>query len=188
MSKKFSSTVSDYLQWDACTKLIHRLYSDEKYHFSLYVALACFWGLRVSDLLRLKWSDIVNKDQITLMEKKTGKKRDISINPKLQLHIHECFDKIKPKSIDSPIFSFTVQYLNRFLKKIKTDYKLKIGNISSHTFRKSFGRKIYESSENSEFALVKLSEVFNHSSPSITRKYLGIKKEEIMEMYSSLTF
>lgn len=188
MSKKFSSTTADYLKWDSCLSLIRRLYDDRKFDFSLYVALACFWGLRVSDLLRLTWGDILEKDQITLIEKKTGKKREIAINTKLRQHIHDCFDKLSPKSIDSVIFSFTVQYLNRFLKKIKNDYKLKIGNISSHTFRKSFGRKIYETSDNSEFALIKLSEVFNHSNPAITRRYLGIKQEEIKEIYSSLTF
>jgi hypothetical protein len=42
--------------------------------------------------------------------------------------------------------------------------------------------------ENSEMALIKLSELFNHSSPRITRKYLGLRQEELMEVYDALMF
>ena len=39
-----------------------------------------------------------------------------------------------------------------------------------------------------EMALIKLSELFNHSSPQITRRYLGLRHEELMEVYTSLSF
>ena len=37
-------------------------------------------------------------------------------------------------------------------------------------------------------ALIKLSELFNHSSPSVTRRYLGLRQEELGEVYEALTF
>ena len=40
----------------------------------------------------------------------------------------------------------------------------------------------------SEMALIKLSELFNHSTPQITRRYLGLRQEELLEVYDSLTF
>ena len=43
-------------------------------------------------------------------------------------------------------------------------------------------------SENSEVALVKLMELFNHSSVSITKRYLGLRQEEILETYDCLSF
>ena len=43
-------------------------------------------------------------------------------------------------------------------------------------------------SENSELALVKLMELFNHSSVAITKRYLGLRQEEILETYDRLTF
>lgn len=43
-------------------------------------------------------------------------------------------------------------------------------------------------SENSELALVKLMEIFNHSSVAITKRYLGLRKEEILEAYDCLSF
>ena len=43
-------------------------------------------------------------------------------------------------------------------------------------------------SDNSELALVKLMELFNHSSISITKRYLGLRQEEILQTYECLGF
>jgi hypothetical protein len=55
--------------------------------------------------------------------------------------------------------------------------------------RKSFRREIFnQSGTSAELALAKLSELFNHSNPAITRKYLGIAKEELLRTYEILSF
>jgi integrase len=65
---------------------------------------------------------------------------------------------------------------------MKAKYNLKIKNFSSHSMRKCFGREIINrSGENAEMALTKLSQLFNHSNPAITRRYLGIAKEELFQ-------
>ena len=57
------------------------------------------------------------------------------------------------------------------------------------SLRKTFSRQVYNmNSENSELALVKLMELFNHSSVAITKRYLGLRQEEILETYDCLTF
>jgi integrase len=72
---------------------------------------------------------------------------------------------------------------------MKIRYNLKIKNFSSHSLRKCFGREIFNrSGENAELAIVKLSQLFNHSSTSITRRYLGISQKELLETYDVLTF
>ena len=45
-----------------------------------------------------------------------------------------------------------------------------------------------QNSESSELELVKLMELFNHSSLAITKRYLGLRREEILETYDCLTF
>jgi integrase len=75
------------------------------------------------------------------------------------------------------------------LKDLKKKYRLKINHFSCHSLRKTFGRQVYNmNSESSELALVKLMELFNHSSVAITKRYLGLRQEEILETYDSLTF
>jgi len=195
MSLKYSNTTADYIHWDEMTNLVRRLANDGNYKASLLIAIGSFWGIRISDILALRWKQILNVDEFTIQEKKTRKNRTIRINPQLKRHISECYENINPISINSPILVsqkgtvFSVQRINVILKEIKAKYKVNVKNFSCHSLRKTFGREVYnKNSENAEMALVKLMELFNHSSISITKRYLGLRQEEIMQTYDSLSF
>lgn len=74
-------------------------------------------------------------------------------------------------------------------KEIKEKYKLKVEHFSTHSLRKTFGRKVVEAAgSNSEMALIKLSELFNHADVMTTRRYLGLRTEELLETYDMLSF
>ena len=195
MSLKYSTTTADYLVWSDAMNLIRKLAKDENYKMSLLIALGCFTGLRISDILALRWEQILSTEEFTIIEKKTGKKRELRLNPQLQQHIKECYEHIQPIGLKAPILVsqkgtvFTIQRINVILKEIKKKYRLKVKNFSCHSLRKTFGRQVYNmNSENSELALVKLMELFNHSSLAITKRYLGLRQEEILETYDCLTF
>ena len=195
MSLKYSTTTADYLVWSDAMNLIRKLAKDENYKMSLLIALGCFTGLRISDILALRWEQILSTEEFTIIEKKTGKKRVLRLNPQLQQHIRECYEQIQPINIKSPILVsqkgtvFTIQRINVILKEIKRKYRLKVKNFSCHSLRKTFGRQVYNmNSENSELALVKLMELFNHSSLAITKRYLGLRQEEILQTYDCLRF
>ena len=84
---------------------------------------------------------------------------------------------------------YTPQRINVKLKLIKVRYGLKMGNISTHSLKKTFGRKVFEGAgEQAEVALVRLMELFNHSSVAITKRYLGIRQQELMATYDLLDF
>ena len=107
----------------------------------------------------------------------------------LQQHIRDCYEHINPVGINAPVLIsqkgtvYTVQRINVMLKEIKKKYRLHIGNFSCHSLRKTFGRQVYNmNSDNSELALVKLMELFNHSSVSITKRYLGLRQEELLNI------
>ena len=195
MSQKYSTTTADFLVWSDAMNLIRKLAKDNNYKMSLLIALGCFTGLRISDILALRWNQILGVDEFAIIEKKTGKKRTLRLNPQLQKHIQECYEHIQPIGVKAPILVsqkgtiFTIQAINRIFKDIKKKYKVKIKNFSCHSLRKTFGRQVYNmNSENSELALVKLMELFNHSSVSITKRYLGLRQEEILETYDCLSF
>jgi len=195
MGMKYSTTTADYLEWEIAMNLIRKLAKDGNYKMSLLIAIGCFTGLRISDILSLRWNQILNTDEFSIIEKKTGKKRIIRLNPQLQKHISECYGHIKPIGEKAPILVsqkgtvFSIQRINVILKEIKKKYRLKIKNFSCHSLRKTFGRQVYNmNGENSELALVKLMELFNHSSVAITKRYLGLRQEEILQTYDCLTF
>ena len=195
MSLKYSTTTADYLVWSDAMNLIRKLAKDGNYKISLLMALGCFTGLRISDILALRWKQILHVEEFTIIEKKTGKKRTLRLNPQLQQHVAECYEQIQPLGINAPILVsqkgtvFTVQRINVILKEVKKKYRLKVKNFSCHSLRKTFGRQVYNmNSDNSELALVKLMELFNHSSLAITKRYLGLRQEEILQTYDCLSF
>jgi integrase len=195
MSLKYSNTTADFLQWDEAMNLIRKLARDSNYKMSLFIALGCFTGLRISDILSLRWNQILDTDEFTIIEHKTKKKRTIRVNLQLKKHIRDCYEHIQPVGINAPILIsqkgtvFSIQRINEVLKEIKRKYRLQIGNFSCHSLRKTFGRQVYNmNNDNSELALVKLMELFNHSSVSITKRYLGLRQEELLNTYDCLSF
>ena len=132
MSLKYSTTTADYLVWSDAMNLIRKLAKDGNYKMSLLIALGCFTGLRISDILALTWEQILNTEEFTITEKKTGKKRVLRLNPQLQQHIQECHEHIHPLKDTSYILVsqkgtvFTIQRINLILNEIKKKYRLKV--------------------------------------------------------------
>ena len=195
MSLKYSNTTADFLLWDEAMNLTRKLAKDGNYKMSLLIALGCFTGLRISDILSLRWNQILDTDEFTIIEHKTKKKRTIRVNLQLKKHIRDCYEHIQPVGINTPILIsqkgtvFSIQRINGVLKEIKKKYRLQIGNFSCHSLRKTFGRQVYNmNNDSSELALVKLMELFNHSSVSITKRYLGLRQEELLNTYDCLSF
>lgn len=195
MALKGQLTTADALQWEEMISLVHRLYRDGEYRMSLLISTQCMWGLRIGDELRLKWENILDKDNIIITEQKTGKHRAIKLNLQLKKHIEDCYVALNsPKQTEYIFISrlgrvWSREWVNMKLKDFKKKYRLSINHYSSHSHRKTFGRHIVErAGTDAEKALIKLSEIFSHSSCEITRRYLGLQAEEISEVYESLDF
>ena len=195
MSVKHTYTTSDYIEWNTMLNLVRRLYKDGDYRMSLLIGCGSFFGLRISDLLSLSWDMILDGDSFILTEQKTGKRRIVRVNADFRKHILDCYHALKITNKYEKCFLskkkvvYSVQRINVKFKEIKAKYGLKVEHFSTHSCRKTFGRKIVESAgDNPEMALIKLSELFNHSSIQITRRYLGLRQEELLEIYETLTF
>ncbi|MGN1216545.1 MAG: integrase, partial [Phocaeicola sp.] len=81
---------------------------------------------------------------------------------------------------------FTLQYINRIMKAWKEKYDIKVGNFSTHTFRKTFGRYVYDKSQNKPEALVLLNSILRHSTIDVTKVYIGLRDDEIQSVFSSI--
>lgn len=135
-------------------------------------------GLRVNDLVRLKVTDVKDKVILTIREGKTNKRREINVGM-LQDEI-EAYIQAKP----TDAYLFTSQ---KGSKSISTTQVYRILNdaadflgrddIGTHTMRKTFGYHHYKQSKD----VAILQEIFNHAAPSITKRYIGIRQDEINE-------
>lgn len=196
MSAKNSCTTADYIEWNTAVNLVHRLYKDGNYQMSLLIGCGIFFGLRISDILQLSWDMLLNDFSFQLIEKKTQKRREVRINKGFQKHIWDCYNALLITDKSEKCFKsrerrvYSIQRINMILKDIKKKYNIKsVKNFSTHSLRKTFGRHVYERADsNGEMALVMLSELFNHSNIAITKRYLGLRKEEILGCYDLLEF
>lgn len=195
MAKKGSNTTTSYIEWGEVQLLISRLERDKNYKFCLLVACGVYTGLRISDLLQLKYSDILSGETFVKIEKKTGKRREVKVNQLLRELVQRLYEIQQVQQSDSLMFlnkygtkPIDRCYVNAQLKVIVRKYRIRTGgNISSHTFRKSLGRRVMEVNNYSNEALILLSELFGHSNPSITMRYLGIRQQEVLGVYDSLS-
>lgn len=120
---------------------------------------------------------------MTVKEKKTGRVREIPLNPELVQKITSIYLKLGSPDVEAKALPLTIRAVNKQLKIYAAKSGIRGKRISSHTFRKTFGREVWKRSNYSEASLVKLSQLFRHSSTSITRIYLSITKKEVDTLY-----
>ncbi|MEI7982000.1 MAG: tyrosine-type recombinase/integrase [Bacteroidota bacterium] len=195
MSLVGQKTKSDFIEWEKLQSLTQKLERDNDWKFTLLITIGMFTGLRISDILSLHWNDLLDKTNIEITEKKTGKQRKILVNQHLQETIQRIFGKLDHINPEQPIFlnrfgtkPISPQFVNWKLKELVKKYQVvkDTTKIKSHSIRKSFGRRVWENSERSEKGLIMLNEIFNHSSIKTTKIYLGIRESEIRDVYQNL--
>ena len=182
MTTKIKSAES--LEEHELNKLLKYLSQNEHWIYYLLVRLGVSTALRYSDLSRIKWSDILGKQTLVLTEKKTGKVREIPIAPELSQNLLSIYRNLGEPSTEKPIIPLTIRSVNKQIKVLATRAGIRGKRISTHTWRKTFGREVWNRNNQSEASLIKLSYLFNHSSVAITRIYLDITREEVQDMYA----
>lgn len=148
-------------------------------------------GLRISDLLSLTISDVYEKnkakDRIRLREKKTNKFKDFPISDNAKNAIKE-YLKSRPIKENEPLFLSRKNkgfLLRQQAYRILNDVARLVGikdKIGTHTLRKTFGYHAY----NNGYDITLIQKLFNHSSPGITLRYIGITQDEMDDVYLSL--
>lgn len=193
--EKGKLTTADYLPIEDFNRLVEGLHTDGLYMWELYCRLSFCTALRASDVLTLTWEDILEKEFLDKIERKTGKGRRITFNPSVQQKIKELYTlQGEPNKKGSPFLNpktkmhYSLEYINRLLKGFKCRYRLSIKAFSTHTFRKTFGRYVYESNGRSAESLILLNSIFRHSSIDITKVYIGLRQAEIDKVFNSIKF
>ena len=166
------------------------------------------FGLRVSDLRMLRFSNLINdnltfKDSFPVFEKKTRntrkrkKNRYITINTAVveavTLYLENtpniCLSDYMFRSLSNrggnlnePL---SIKSIDRILKGIADELDINV-KVSTHTLRKTFCYHQMLMSNNDTRKLMLLQKMMNHSSPAQTLDYIGITSEEIQEAYRKL--
>lgn len=142
-------------------------------------------GLRCVDLLKIKVGqvkDLKPGETITIKEQKTGKMNVLMVNKSVYKVLKDYIENVKPNDDDYLFKSkkgqnqpLSVGSVNGMIK----DWCKSIGikyNVGSHSFRKSWG---FHQRTRFGVGWELLCKRFNHSSPSVTMRYLGIQDKEV---------
>lgn len=188
-------TTADYLSIEDFNRLVEGLHTDGLYMWELYCRLSFCTALRASDVLSLTWNEILDREFLDKVEKKTEKGRRIIFNTSVRQKIKELYIlQGEPHKKGSPFLNpqtqthYSLAYINRLLKRFRVKYRLPIKAFSTHTFRKTFGRYVYESNGRSAESLILLNSIFRHSSIDITKVYIGLRQAEIDKVFNSIKF
>jgi len=150
----------------------------------LIFAIGMNTGLRISDILGLNVSDVYEKTHVEIREKKTNKYKRLLLNNKLQKLLGEYLKDIpnsnKPLFIGKKGYRLHRSQVYRFLNEACNAVGIK-ENIGCHSLRKSFGYHHYKQFDD----IVLLQKIFNHSSPAVSLRYIGIDQEIIENSYKN---
>lgn len=148
----------------------------------LFFCFGIYSGLRVSDLRKLQVG-MVRGTHIVIQEQKNKKKKRFIIHPKIREDLDRYIDKkkddeflfasrqIKTKSRlkGQPIVRSTAY---KMLKQAAQEFQL--SDIGTHTMRKTWGYRLYMQDPHN---LVLLMEMFDHSDPAVTLRYIGVTQD-----------
>ena len=148
-------------------------------------------GLRISDLLNLQVSDVLHKDKIYIREKKTNKEKQFPLNDNCKKAIkaylsqredkNDYLFKSRKKTGSNGTGAISRQQAYDILHTAARAVGIK-SQIGTHTLRKTFGYWAYKAGYDIEL----IQQIFNHASPRITLRYIGITQDDIDSVYINL--
>ncbi|WP_020588947.1 tyrosine-type recombinase/integrase [Desulfobacter curvatus] len=167
-------------------KAISRLLQSRPRDYLLWV-MGINNGLRAKDLVRIKYSQVEGAKSgavINIIETKTGKNNVLVINKAVHKALQAYLAEVEP-ALDDFLFKsrkgnghITSQSVGRMVRSWASAINLK-GQYGAHTLRKTWG---YQQRTMHGAGFEILCKRYNHSSPAITMRYLGIEDREVCEL------
>lgn len=149
--------------------------------------IGIYTGLRVSDILTLRVRHVKGTNYITLKERKTEKTKRILIIPRLR----RALDKYIEGKKDNEFLLKSREGKNKPITRVRAYAILKdaaaelgITEVGTHTMRKTFGYQMYQRDKD----VAMLQDIFSHSSPYITLKYIGVNQDAIDKSMKSIDY
>jgi integrase len=139
-------------------------------------------GLRISDLLSIKFSDI-NNERLIIKESKTGKLANIKLNNKALMILKEIqsehpmhvflFQSYRnQQSLNKAPRPLSRRSISKAFYEVGSEVKIDLG---THSLRKTRGYMLYRQSGD----LTKVMRMLRHTSAGVTLRYIGITQEDV---------
>lgn len=181
--------------------------SKGKYRDYMLFILGINFGLRISDLKKLRFSNLINdnftfKTTFPILEKKTMNTRKERHNRYITVNnavVEAVTLYLQHNTCRLDDYMFTSESNNsgkeikpldtKSINRILADMAKEVGlpnKMSSHSLRKTFGYHQMVMSNNDPRKLLLLQKMFGHSTSAQTLDYIGFTDEEIRDAYLEL--
>ena len=152
----------------------------------LLIEYALRTGLRISDILSVRVSDVLGRDTYIINEQKTGKMKELALHDALKLSIFSYASKHKLE-LDDYLFFSNVNKKAPIQRMQAHRIIAKAGDmigviLSAHSLRKTFGYQAYKQGVD----ITLLQSIFQHSSQAVTLRYIDITQENINDVYKKI--
>lgn len=183
------------------------LIKEERYRDNMLFIVGINFGLRVSDLIQLRFIHLIDESSrfrttFPILEKKTRNTRKVTRNRYITIN-DAVMDAVtlylrhNSAKLDDYMFkseSNNGRGKDKHISRVAVDSMIKevckdLGieaKVATHTLRKTFGYHQMVMSGNDPRKLLLLQKIFGHSSAAQTLDYIGITQEEIADSYLSL--
>ena len=177
-------------------KIKRHLLKTQQYRNYLLFVMGINVGLRISDLLSLRISDVWHNgkcvEAIVIREQKTKKYRTIALNGATEEAIERYLGSLKTLNENDWLFKsrkygtpLTKQSAHRIINQIMADCGI-VGHWGTHTLRKTFAYQLYMANAEQPMILEYLMKLLNHSSQQITLAYMGIEQQQLNNLVENL--
>ncbi|MCI8494297.1 MAG: tyrosine-type recombinase/integrase [Lachnospiraceae bacterium] len=153
------------------------------------VIMGTYTALRISDLLRLKWSDVYDEERqiffshVTIIEHKTGKTKTLALNAQIIGALRQCYCQRRGEFIfaNNRKNAKAISRVQAWRIIHTAAHAIGItGKIACHSLRKTWG---YHAWTSGSVSPVIIMEVYNHSNYKITKRYLGVAQDDLDKAY-----
>ena len=195
---QIKGTVEPIREWEKIQEMKSLLIDEQKYRDWLMLVLGLNFALRISDLLKIRVSDVYDPDmypriRLILREKKTNKENFLAITNSSRDALIDYVKYTRIKFSDDYLFK-SRQGGNRSIDRIQA-YRIlnqvaeKVGlsdiNVGTHTLRKSWG---YHAYKRFNLSLDDIMLKLNHQSIQSTKRYVGLTAEEKSDIEGKVSF
>lgn len=192
MAAKGLNTTKGALNWEQLMAIAKKEIEKGDKDLGLYIAISLYTGLRCNEILKLKlekmFQDGQVPDHLTIFQSKNKKFRKIKVSTGLKDLLENCGRRQGWVVRGRGKLPMSIQWLNTKIKVLGIQNGIaNAEDLSTHALRKTFARRVYDRNPGKEEStLVLLSDIFGHSSTAITRRYLGLRQNELDRAYQDL--
>ena len=152
-------------------------------------------GIRISDVVKLRLSDIVRDGErlrLNITEQKTGKERTFTVTQEIYSYIQQyCIESgikknelLFPSSSKDKSTPITTTAIQKHLRLVCEYLDLDGLSISTHSFRKFYATRVYEKND---YNIMMVQRLLQHSTPAVTQRYIGIGSKELEKAIENST-